>query len=519
MRSYAPEPTLFETALSVPPKSAFDWINPIEPQSTPLSEIFAPISASLSSINALPVSRDPHISPLTLAVNPSWILGSAVSPLSPIDSLPLSSDVYASPATAAFNPSGILGGAVLPLSPIDSLPLSSDVYASPATAAFNSSGILGSAMSPLSSIDSLSLSSDVYGSPTTAALNASGRLGDAMSPLSSIQSLLQSSDVASSITDHSWSSPIPSNPLQAGAAYRSALASLPRPINFLDPFASLASDPLHGGFIEARWPTSTLGLGNPYSALADVFEASRLTTLTNDLLLPCVTARGPAASRAFGPVYKDFQETSSHYADFLRAAENSTFEPMLVAIPARGYFASGDAFLQFQGDWVISPPLQRTRESAREEIQQRTESRLEVLLKKVDPRLPKLWRGARITATSTNPDKTRHASASLRELMTQVLHILAPDEAVRRWTSDPRHFPNGKPSRESRLLYICQSIANGALSDYILAEIRSVIALHNVLQKGTHGIDADFSPLQFRLIFNRIEGTICSLIEIREESE
>jgi Predicted pPIWI-associating nuclease len=326
----------------------------------------------------------------------------------------------------------------------------------------------------------------------------------------------------SSAIDRNSPSLLAANPLCAGEVYKSALESLPRPINFLDRLAPLTADPLHlsaGTIEDALRLTSTTGLSDPYSALINVFEASRLTKLTNDLLLPCLTAKVPAASLGFEPVFKDFQDASQRYYNLIQAAEVSTFDPTLVAIPARGYFASGDALLQFQCNWPISAPLQETRESTREEIQRRTESKLEVLLKKVDPRLRKLWRGAREIAASTNPDKTRYASVSLRELMTQVLHILAPDAEIRRWTSDPRQFNNGRPTRETRLLYICQPIANGALSDYIRTDIRSVIALGNVLQEGTHGVDADFSPLQFRLIFNRIEGALCSLIEISEAAE
>lgn len=321
-----------------------------------------------------------------------------------------------------------------------------------------------------------------------------------------------------------WNPPslLAAGPSWTDDVYKRALESLPRPINFLNRLAPLTAGPSHvnAGTIEgAPWLTSTIGLGDPHRALVNVFEASRLTKLTNDLLSPCLTAQVPYGSLAFEPVFKDFRDASKHYDNLIRAAEISTFDPTLVAIPARGYFASGDALLQFRPDWAISAPLQKTRECAREEIQRRSESKLEDLLKKVDPRLRKLWRGARMIAASTNPEKTRYASVSLRELMTQVLHTLAPDAEIRRWTSDPLRFHKGKPTRETRLLYICQPIANGALSEYIRADIRSVIALADVLQDGTHGVDTDFSALQFRLIFNRIEGALSGLIEISEAAE
>lgn len=92
--------------------------------------------------------------------------------------------------------------------------------------------------------------------------------------------------------------------------------------------------------------------------------------------------------------------------------------------------------------------------------------------------------------------------------MTQTLHILAPDSEIRRWTSDPDRFHNNRPTRKARLLYICRPVTVGVLSEYISTEIKSVIALVDTLEEGTHGIDIEFSPLQLRLIFNRIESAL-----------
>jgi hypothetical protein len=221
----------------------------------------------------------------------------------------------------------------------------------------------------------------------------------------------------------------------------------------------------------------------------------------------------------FEPAVRDFRGTTKSYLNLIQAAKIGAFDSTSLGISARSHFTSGDVFLEFQPDWSVSAPLEETRTNTRGQIERRTETRLEILLGKVDPRLHKLWRGARLIATSTNPEKTRYASVSLRELMTQVIKILAPDTEIRQWTSDPGHFPNGRPTREIRLRYICRPVASGALLDYILADIRSVIALGNVLQEGTHGVDADFSPLQFRLIFNRMESALCSLIEINNAPE
>ena len=100
--------------------------------------------------------------------------------------------------------------------------------------------------------------------------------------------------------------------------------------------------------------------------------------------------------------------------------------------------------------------------------------------------------------------------------MTHILHRLAPDKEIFEWTSDPSRFYKGKPTRESRFLYVCQGVPPNALSGYFTAEAKSLIALAKVLQKGTHGLGVEFSPLQLQVILNRIEGMLSTLIEIRE---
>jgi hypothetical protein len=139
---------------------------------------------------------------------------------------------------------------------------------------------------------------------------------------------------------------------------------------------------------------------------------------------------------------------------------------------------------------------------------------LEFLLKKIDPRFCTLWQGAHLAAASSNPDRVRHACVSIRELFTHVLHFLAPDEQICKWTSDPCRFHNGRPTRKSRFLYLFRPATSGALSDYLFAEITSLVALANVLQEGTHGIGVHLSPLELKLIFDRIEGALCTLIEM-----
>ena len=252
--------------------------------------------------------------------------------------------------------------------------------------------------------------------------------------------------------------------------------------------------------------------------LPEVLEASRLTKLMDDLLLPR-PAMSISAAMPFEGLHKDFQRVGDTYTAFLRAVPAHQIEPTLFPIPSRSYFQSGDLFLEIPTGPPLSKSLQRARESTRAALRTYAETRLERFLDKVNPGFRKMWDGAHMAATSNNPDKIRHAMISLRELFTHVIHTLAPDADVKRWTTDPRRFHQGRPTRETRLLYICSPVAAGPLSDFVVTDVQSILALAKLFQHGTHAIEPTLSPVQMRLIFRRLEGVLCNLIDISTASD
>jgi Predicted pPIWI-associating nuclease len=139
----------------------------------------------------------------------------------------------------------------------------------------------------------------------------------------------------------------------------------------------------------------------------------------------------------------------------------------------------------------------------------------EVLLSNLDPDLLSLLGGARGALTSSNPDRVRHFSSSLRELFTQVLHRLAPDKAVQSWTLNPDHYDDkGRPTRRARLLYICRDINHGEFSAFLEAEILAILKFLNLFQGGTHKVRSDLSEPQLRAMYNWMEGHLEVLLRI-----
>jgi len=242
-------------------------------------------------------------------------------------------------------------------------------------------------------------------------------------------------------------------------------------------------------------------------------EISGLTALTGAMVSDWANTVGPVNPFKIRPFLRDFQETSACYSKFLASVPPAGFDPVYLPLPARGYFTSADALLEVDQGPGFDLELRGKREATRKNLETYTRASLEAALAKINPSLCKLWHGANLAAVSDNPDKVRHALTSLRELFTQVIHFLAPDADVKRWTTDPIRYHQGRPTREARLLFICSNVATPPLSDFVKAEVRSVLSLARVFQQGTHDINLSLSPAQLRLIFLRVESALCALIE------
>lgn len=101
-------------------------------------------------------------------------------------------------------------------------------------------------------------------------------------------------------------------------------------------------------------------------------------------------------------------------------------------------------------------------------------------LESLDASFPNMLLGAEQTIYSQNPDHCRHFASSHRELSTHVLHLLALDNEVRKWTKDPNHYDkDGKPTRRARLKYIARNHNNDTFIDFLIKDFENQMALLN----------------------------------------
>ena len=210
-------------------------------------------------------------------------------------------------------------------------------------------------------------------------------------------------------------------------------------------------------------------------------------------------------------------EFSKSYVTLLQgiAAEPTKFgvlPPMVATLPSVELYNSNHV-LEVFSEQGSAPELQEEYQHEGTEIASDIENSLESLLSELDPGLKLMWQGVNDALASESVDRVRHFSVSARELFTQVIHILAPDEEIGNWTDDPNHFSNDRPTRKARVLYICRDFNHKQFSNFVNKDISASIALSDLLQSGVHAIETDFTPGQVSALKIRVEGTLRFLLE------
>ena len=210
-----------------------------------------------------------------------------------------------------------------------------------------------------------------------------------------------------------------------------------------------------------------------------------------------------------------FLGLSDSYSTLLKSFETNPLSytqisPSISRIAPLEYFSTANLLEAISVDEDITPE----EELLKNEIQYENEILLSSHLPRIDAGLYKMWKGAIEAYNSNNSDRVRHFSTSIRELYTHLFHILAPDDAIEKWTSDPTHYHKERPTRKARLLFICRNINNAQFNTFVKKDVDATIAFIDIFQKGTHDIDPVFSPNHLVTIKSKAENTLKFLLEI-----
>lgn len=206
---------------------------------------------------------------------------------------------------------------------------------------------------------------------------------------------------------------------------------------------------------------------------------------------------------------ESFKSLTENYSSFVCSFSTNQFNiidfpPFVSAIPPTEILLSSDLV-----DTISRTETEEYIEEAddlEDKIREDIESSLVELLAYVNPEINRLWLGAKKALSSTNPDKKRHVVVSLREMITHILHTIAPDADVIKWTTDPSHYDKGRPTREARLLFICRDINHGPFKEFVNKDVESHIKFIRLFQRGTHEINIDFTDQQIGTLIVRSEA-------------
>ena len=191
--------------------------------------------------------------------------------------------------------------------------------------------------------------------------------------------------------------------------------------------------------------------------------------------------------------------------------------PSSVAMyPPVEYYNNLDVIGQITSPWKF---LVREDVLAGPEILEReelvsSEEELLAQLESMGGDLPLMLRGAVLSLSSQNPERVRHFSTSMRELFTQVIHRLAPNKEIERWSTSESDYNNGRPTRSARIRYICREINQPPFNDFVKCDVKSTLELANLFQKGTHAPKSTYTEGQLQAMRVLMENSIRSLIVI-----
>ncbi len=261
-------------------------------------------------------------------------------------------------------------------------------------------------------------------------------------------------------------------------------------------------------------------------AMHDLLQAMPKESLRDSLLAEAMLSRFDLpglACRILGASAATERFAATHVALLSAYADLTEWVPALSGrdeqlrevadYPPRSLLLHADIAEQVS---VVEPStaLASEREDHVRYIRSSEDHALPELLDAVDPRLSRLLGGAESALAKREEDWLRHFSISSRELVTHVLHVLAPDEDIRAWTTDTTYFSNGQPTRRARTDFILQKTGSSEDAAYVDAVFRALLATHDLLQKGSHALAAERLEALASTMLGQLKVSLAVLIRV-----
>ena len=246
--------------------------------------------------------------------------------------------------------------------------------------------------------------------------------------------------------------------------------------------------------------------------------------LMSQINLRAISSRYHIEMSVISAVERSIAHTTESYgrlANSLRDISDITRLPKFILPGATREIYNTETTLE-----SLSPSDESVEDDTEKEIQLFADVELETpscvdLLQQVDPELVRLYVGANQVLNSNNADRARHILSSLRELCNHVLRQLAPDDSVSPWIARNKMkkglLHEGRPTRRSRILYICREIDNEPLSEFLTHDTKAFVKLIELFNQ-VHKLEAGLTDEQLRAIFHRTEAGLKYILQICPET-
>ena len=255
------------------------------------------------------------------------------------------------------------------------------------------------------------------------------------------------------------------------------------------------------------------------ASMSSCIDAAQFTLATIDLeRIGALTAATDAQRDTLATLTDHLLVYHSAFVNSLTppAEELTAFPPAIVELPTLDVFVHTTAVRSItphepleEDDGLRADPLRLT-------IVNETVAFLEETLPALKPAFLVQYRGMRARAADRSPDSWTQGSASMRKLLKGVLHTAAPNDVVLPWAKDnnKKLDRNGRPTRATKVEWLCQFIPNDAYRAFVRTELKSALMLIELLDTAQHVDEFPEFEDQFTWVMLRAEVAIRHMLAL-----
>lgn len=220
--------------------------------------------------------------------------------------------------------------------------------------------------------------------------------------------------------------------------------------------------------------------------------------------VPALLNAAFTASNAFSRYYDEFLAAIHIPSNAEPTRTSIVLPPLTTAVTLGTVYKAGFR----DGDLVAQEAIDEGILAAQDE----NADNIEFYLSQVDSRFVDKWRGCMMTMRSNNPDKITQASHGGRELLTQLLHTLAPDELFSPEELKIQKDGRSRPTRKMRVAKYLGVKKDSNIAELVEAQANVLDALYAVLSDASHDHNDKYSSITISGFMQALGGIIVALL-------